>query len=603
MGGLVPGPIWTTDYLVLTAPLGVALLWGHGRAGRAVSLGLAILSVIAVVVGAVRAVWLAEAVIVVVFGLRWVRGRPRSARQTTLVAGTIAVALVAGAVVVAPRLAGLLRSIDEGRVSAIQAAASIFASSPLVGAGPGTYGSLRMGEPADSLSQLTLPDAHNLVAQVSAELGLVGLAALALGTVIVLWKWARPARRLDPLALAGVAALAGAIAHRMVDMVFLIPGLAVMGLVAAAFVAGPARPLTNRGRTAVRTVAVLALGVAIVTTPALVSRLAADSNLVAAVVVDSQGDATSAADAASRSLADAPDLVPAYVARSLAEAETGDLPAAVDDARAAYEREPSTPSRLLLARVLELDQQEDAALALYQEIIVTRPADPAALLNAAVSLGGAGDQQATRLAVRLLLAADPRIARVVDQLPAALRAAAREEAQKLADDRAAQGDFLTAIELYYWLGVPLAEGPIGNSESGDLPAQWSLVQSALDGGDTSWDALVRAATQQPAQLGKAAWWVASETCRPLERDRWARIGEIQSGGNRLSLAIQAGQVPGVTSDMQPSRYPQWISGSSQSPQSVPTGDLGGCVRTGIVRGDPRRRPTVISIDLRPGCGL
>ena len=79
--------------------------------------------------------------------------------------------------------------------------------------------------------------AHNILLHVAAELGIVGLVALALTAWIALRAARRPS---DSTAAMGIAAFAGFVAHQMFDVPAMMPTIALVAL-AALVLALPAR--------------------------------------------------------------------------------------------------------------------------------------------------------------------------------------------------------------------------------------------------------------------------------------------------------------------------------------------------------------------------
>ena len=107
-----------------------------------------------------------------------------------------------------------------------ETALRLFAEKPLTGTGLFTFGA--------GLSKLnSLPPlephshAHNIILHVAAELGIVGLVALALTAWIALRALRRPS---DPLAIMGISAFAGFVAHQMFDVPAMMPTLALVAL-------------------------------------------------------------------------------------------------------------------------------------------------------------------------------------------------------------------------------------------------------------------------------------------------------------------------------------------------------------------------------------
>ena len=122
--------------------------------------------------------------------------------------------------------------------------------------------------------------AHSIELQVLGELGLPGIAALALFLIAVLWGFARRARAARrsledrALAVAAGGAFLVWLLHTSVDWLHLIPGVTGLALAFAAVLVGPwRRPAAERATTA-RRVVVLASTAVIVLGAVLVGRAA-----------------------------------------------------------------------------------------------------------------------------------------------------------------------------------------------------------------------------------------------------------------------------------------------------------------------------------------
>ena len=128
-----------------------------------------------------------------------------------------------------------LASVQSNRFEYWRVAVDAFAEHPLQGAGSGSFRT-------EWLRERPIPesvrDAHSLYLETAAELGIVGLAALALfiGGVAVMARRAR--------APGAVAALALYAAHAAIDWDWEMPALTLFALVLAASLAG-ARPAAS----------------------------------------------------------------------------------------------------------------------------------------------------------------------------------------------------------------------------------------------------------------------------------------------------------------------------------------------------------------------
>jgi len=127
---------------------------------------------------------------------------------------------------------------DSLRLDLWRSALTIFTQNPLFGAGPGTWVQLKVAASPPGVPNVLVPTAHDMYVQTAAELGIAGLAALAIlvaATVRrLLQAWRDPAtanRAHAGAVLIGLGALAGQL---VVDNLFNLPFicLLVIGLVA-----------------------------------------------------------------------------------------------------------------------------------------------------------------------------------------------------------------------------------------------------------------------------------------------------------------------------------------------------------------------------------
>lgn len=194
-----------------------------------------------------RGGWLGGAValgvwIVLRFPLRRLWAALTRARRIVLL-------LVVG-IVVAIGLAVVLRSFSIGgrsldvRTWIYDTAVQLFSERPVTGSGLFTFGAglscLNSLPPLEPHSH-----AHNVVLNVAAELGIVGLFAFA----FTAWRIFRATFRAlpkaqDPIAIMGVAAFAGFVAHQLVDLPAMMPALAFAALITLALFMPPSSETT-----------------------------------------------------------------------------------------------------------------------------------------------------------------------------------------------------------------------------------------------------------------------------------------------------------------------------------------------------------------------
>jgi O-antigen ligase len=222
-----------TIVALLAVPLVASLDWRtrRGVAGVAVVIGLT--AIVALVSGS-RAGWLAIAVAILVgaaaavalpsgrrevlAGISNVAGRA-SGRVAIVLAGAGTIAAI---VVVAP---AILRRLSGGgeevRLAFVRIALELFAQSPIVGTGPGTWVIQRPGLTQPTDFDEYIPHAHNVYAQTLGELGILGAVAgiVLIGSLVALVI--RAVRQPDPVRRRwGWATLIGLVyfaAHQVLD--------------------------------------------------------------------------------------------------------------------------------------------------------------------------------------------------------------------------------------------------------------------------------------------------------------------------------------------------------------------------------------------------
>jgi O-antigen ligase len=188
----------------------VALFGGATRRGIAVILTvLGSIAVVALVSGS-RAGWFAIGLTMILAGVGWLapRGNRRTVAAQTrhilasqagrVVVGGAAIVLVGLAVVFAPAV--IRRALEPGedlRVGYAVTAVRMFADSPIIGTGPGTWVIQRATYTNAPELDYYIPHAHNLEVQSLAELGLVGAAAGAVLVVSIAVLLIRAARGAD----------------------------------------------------------------------------------------------------------------------------------------------------------------------------------------------------------------------------------------------------------------------------------------------------------------------------------------------------------------------------------------------------------------------
>jgi len=254
LGSAADARIWlpylTSNELGTTLATAAALLAGlaadgHRRLRLAAGAGLAVV-VAALVLTWSRGAWLGAAAglaVVLILG-------PRQGRRLGLL--VVVATLLVTIPLAAPRLRWHLERILDlaptqgpfSRVAVWRIGARVFAERPLLGSGLSTFGFMYERHRSDANGPEIAPSAHNLLLNVAAELGVAGLAAVALligaGLRAMLrWRARHPPgdrqRQTATLALAAAVAL---LVHQLVDGTIMFMAVAVglfalLGLAAA----------------------------------------------------------------------------------------------------------------------------------------------------------------------------------------------------------------------------------------------------------------------------------------------------------------------------------------------------------------------------------
>lgn len=269
-GGLppLPRPVSTLgnpntlgNWLVVVIPFIVARFAAAPRRAGKIFLGLyGLLSLLLLFLTFSRGGWLGVLVGLVIWGALWLAShnllslsrlqegwRAQSARTHGLFIGAGIVTLLVGLGV------GIifLRSFTQaGRTATLrtdiyQAAVNLFTEKPITGYGLFTFGrglARFQSSPPDQLHS----HAHNAPLHIAAELGLIGLLALAVTLLVMVLamrrNWQTADQRQEPLLAAAVAAVAGFAVHQLTDIPAMMPAIALTGLVALALAVVPVSP-------------------------------------------------------------------------------------------------------------------------------------------------------------------------------------------------------------------------------------------------------------------------------------------------------------------------------------------------------------------------
>ncbi len=241
-GGLpLPRPVGTLGnanalaaFLVMLIPFALGRTIGTRSPLARVALGFySVMALGLIFLSYSRGGWFGAAVAVAVWVSlrfpvrRWWAAQSGALRGTLLVGGAAALITV---LLLVGETFGIAGRTVELRTWIYDTAIQLFAERPLTGHGLFTFGA--------GLSRLnSLPPmephshAHNIVLNVAAETGIVGVSALILTCVLALRALRRPT---DPITIMAAAAFAGFAAHQVVDLPAMLPAIALVALFALA---------------------------------------------------------------------------------------------------------------------------------------------------------------------------------------------------------------------------------------------------------------------------------------------------------------------------------------------------------------------------------
>jgi putative inorganic carbon (HCO3(-)) transporter len=247
--------------LILVAPLVVAVAWLRPRQ-RWLGAFLAAASALATFIsgsrGAYLGVGLGAFLAAALFATR--RGGlgstvessiDRLRRQPILIV-PVAVVPVLGAVFAPSVIQRFQQGGADLRFDLWRAAATIFAEHPILGGGPGTWVQLKVTANPPGVPNLILPHAHDMYVQAAAEVGIVGLLALAWLAIAVirrLWAgWRSTERSVSLEAGAVLVSLAAFAGQSIVDNLSNLPFVLLLVVTLVAWVDGR---LTETGPSAI----------------------------------------------------------------------------------------------------------------------------------------------------------------------------------------------------------------------------------------------------------------------------------------------------------------------------------------------------------------
>lgn len=340
---LSPNPIAT---VVLTlGAFGLAASGIGGRAGRVVTVAVAILALVVTFITGSRGAWLGAGLGVIAVFSAALLAHPENRRRAgavlrsrfAVIALVVGIPLVTAAGVLAA-LSGRL-SLDDGgfRAGFARASAQMFEASPLTGVGPGTWGVLRASNTIPTDPDLYIPHAHSVYVQTLAEFGLGGvvagiaiLAALGVLSAGAIRSEDPSRRRVGYATLFGVVLLAG---QQFADVLMNVPAvllalaLPIAWLDAAAQPSATERPADGQHRST-RWGPAIPLGAAIATCVIIVglARIEAVAGIASQGVQAANADAwAEATRLAGEAVAGDPDLNVYRFQLGVSVANAGDL--------------------------------------------------------------------------------------------------------------------------------------------------------------------------------------------------------------------------------------------------------------------------------------
>ena len=419
---------------VLFAVPAIALIDPATRRGKAaIGVILVVLGGVAFLTGS-RAGWLAIALTMVVGavvagldpGVRTTARRTISAilrdRRSTAVGAFVVVAGIVALVVFTP---AIIRRVSEGgedlRAQYAVTALRIFASSPVVGTGPGSWVVQRMAETADNEPDYVIPHAHNLEVQTLAEQGVIGAAAGIVVVVALALLVLRATRDADPMRRRmGWLALLGLVyfgAHQLLDFYANLPAVLFAAVVPVAYLdaTSPPRPagrparLPNTWINGRAPATVLGVGALAVIAALLLAEIPALRNERAVQLANDGHWADAAAPARDAAAAD-PAIGSYALTAGLTAARAGDNAAALDLFRQVADQDDLPEAWIdLAAEQLALGRDADARASLDRAFRLGRQRTGTSLAIADLALR-AGYQELAATAASVVLQQQPLLA-------------------------------------------------------------------------------------------------------------------------------------------------------------------------------------------------
>lgn len=571
-GGLAGLPTWMGDYMVLLAPVAAGAAWRAGRVGRVAAVVVLAVAAALLVGTGTRSLWLSAGAIGGIAVLAAILRRPTRPRVALVAVMAVGAGLAAVALDLPARVA---RDADAGRSSAFGSAIDIFASSPLIGTGPGTYVAERLAHSIPSTAWYVFPSAHSLSLNALAETGILGaLAAVAVLLAIaplVLRAVTHPGRE-RPVAIGALAGIGMLVLHAHADVVLEMRGIAVLAAASTGLaiwrpdLSSP-RPLatpTSTSRVTRMTRAALVVA-CVFGAVALVP--AARSELAAAALFRSYAasDPASARAAAIEAIELDAGLVPAHQRIARLAASSGDLEAAAAALDSVIALEPLAQHRVERAAVQLALGKPTSARADIVKALADDVADPFVRLNAIAIYQaiGADTRESLTVLVRMAPSLIPLLGGTDGSWPGVPAAVLSDAVRVVFDSELAGGNEAGALRIAASSGDATLLAavrdrltdpwlrPIADALAGDAAAAARIESDALE-------------APLSADWPTWAWFLAAGRCDESAAARWADIRGILLR-YPPSIPIALSRVPAAAAGMLPPGYPSGIWGVPPDP--------------------------------------
>ncbi|MGI8830599.1 MAG: O-antigen ligase family protein, partial [Candidatus Limnocylindria bacterium] len=536
------GSVNTPPVLAMLA--GAFIAWLPSGRGRIVLIALVLATAVVIVPLSVgRAGWLGIGVAVVslevLLGgpvtrrLRAAAGRGKARARAAV--GISAVVIGAALIVGLSRGGDLLASALDSRIRLWQQALELFASDPLTGAGPSTFGWARLVHVPDYVDRVGAKDVHSMPLQTLSDGGTI--MALAFAAVLIAWVTMVVERRIlltIPQRIS-IAVLIGYGAFALLDDLSFLPAVTVLLIMLAAWsIPRDPKPDASGERPAFAIRALVLTGV-LVAGPAVLamsgSRLDAEGGRIAAV----EGEWSTALTYFERSAEQNPSNAQHWMSVGLAAAFANDP----ERATVAYERarsiSPGDPAPWGALAALAAGRDEEIEL-LDQAVRRSNDARYAFRLGEALELAGDDDGAARALAIGAALQPDWVAAVPLELQPAVVRAL------PAAIGRVGSVAGHEPNEARWNAGLLTRDLP------SDAPAAWRAVAAARDGDEPGAAKLLDQARQDEPTSGRADQAAAAIAFLACDQAAYARAA-VRVEARRLAPAERGHPVrvrrPGV----------------------------------------------------------